>query len=164
MSEIETKVVLLMLIDGLAPDPSYLTNLTKDDQRVLKRKYRKVKRKVGKLGYTSVKSYYISKARKLSCAQSARRLLTNNMTEPNNTHYIVIPIDIKTNIPNLDDIAIFPNNAEALKAKAFLKKVGYFTIIIPSVIHLTKDSWVEDWKERLKCQVCESFAAKSREE
>lgn len=57
-----------MLVDGLAPDQSYLTNLTKNEARVLKRKYRKVKRKVGKLGYQSVRAYYISKAKKLTCA------------------------------------------------------------------------------------------------
>lgn len=68
MLDLEGKIRLLMLVDGLAPDQSYLTNLTKDEARVLKRKYRKVKRKVGKLGYQSVRAYYISKAKKLTCA------------------------------------------------------------------------------------------------
>lgn len=74
-----------------------------------------------------------------------------------NEHYIVIPINIETGIPNIDDIAIFPNKAEALKAKAFMKKVGHITIVIPSVIYLTKDNWVEDWQARLKDQVCQNI-------
>lgn len=65
MLGLEGKVRLLMILDGLAPDISYLTNLTYEECRVLKRKYRKKKRKICKEGYQSVRAYYISKAKKL---------------------------------------------------------------------------------------------------
>lgn len=94
--------------------------------------------------------------------------MSNKPNKPNKDkeQHIIIPIDVITGIPNIEDIAVFPNKAEALKAKAFMKKASgnaLITILIPVVSYLTKDDWVEDWQERLKDQVCESVLNSPRE-
>ena len=60
--------------------------------------------------------------------------------------YILFPINPINGIPLINDITLFPNNGEALKTKAFLKKLGIFSIIVPANSNNSKEEFCQLWK------------------
>jgi hypothetical protein len=71
--------------------------------------------------------------------------------------FLLFPVDPKTMVPDLDSIAVFPNMAEVLKAKAFLKGSKMLVITLPVLMVKSKDEYKELWQERAKAKVLKSL-------
>jgi hypothetical protein len=70
---------------------------------------------------------------------------------------LLFSVDIVTHAPVLDQIGIFPNMDEALKAKEFLKDSGTFGIVLPIETYESSEEFCDSWKERIKKQMLDSI-------
>jgi len=79
----------------------------------------------------------------------------------NNQKYLLFSLFPETLALDFGSITVFPNKGEALRAKAFLKGLKMFAVILPVTMLETKDEFKDLWIERSKNDILEAIKAKS---